>query len=285
MDKIPDKIRNKKRLYRYSLLLLSLIISALVYNIFLLPLNIVTGGTGGIATITKYLYDINPSIMILILSLACAIISLMYLGKEITICALVSSVIYPVLVTITAPIAKLLPIDTSDMFIIIIFAGVLSGIASGLMYKTGYNTGGLAIISQILYKNFKIPVSTTGLIMNLVIVIVGGVYFGPANAMYACILLYISNLVLDKVLLGISNNKAFYIITSKQEEIKEYVMEELKHSVTVFDVKGGFLEKKKNVLLTVIPTREYYKVTDKIKQIDEKAFFVVTDSYEVANGK
>ena len=90
---------------------------------------------------------------------------------------------------------------------------------------------------------------------------------------------------MDKVLLGISNNKAFYIITSEEEQIKKYIIEHLHHNVTTFDVKGGFLEKKRKVLLSIIPSREYYRVTEGIKNIDNKAFFVVTDSYEVIGGK
>ena len=59
----------------------------------------------------------------------------------------------------------------------------------------------------------------------------------------------------------------------------------LGHSVTVFDVKGGFLEQKRRVLLTVIPTREYYRVTEGIKEIDPNVFFVVTDAYQVKGAK
>ena len=99
------------------------------------------------------------------------------------------------------------------------------------------------------------------------------------------IYIYISNLVLDRVLLGISTNKAFYIITTKEEEIKEYIMSTLQHSITTFDVKGGFLDNKRKVMLTVIPSREYYRLTEGIKQIDADAFFAVTDSYQVEGAK
>lgn len=285
MEQILENIKQKKKFRRVALACISLLISALVYNIFLLPLNIVTGGTGGIATITKYIYHIEPSLMILILSLACIIISIMYLGFEKTTGAFIATFLYPLLVDITAPLAKALPLDTSDTFIIIIFASVLSGLASGMMYKTGYNSGGLTVISQILYEKFKIAISNSSLIINALVILLGGYFFGSINAMYAMIYLYISNIVMNKVLLGISNNKAFYIITSEEDMIKQYIIKRLHHNVTSFDVKGGFLEKKRKVLLTVIPSREYYRVTEGIKMLDKNAFFVATDSYEVIGGK
>ena len=103
--------------------------------------------------------------------------------------------------------------------------------------------------------------------------------------MYAIILLYISTIVIDKVLLGISNNKAFYIITHEEKKVKDYIINSLNHSVTTFDVKGAFLEKKRTVLLAVIPSREYFRVTEGIKLIDKDVFFVVTDAYQVEGGK
>ena len=285
MENIIHKIKHKKIVSRTIIMAFSLLLSAVIYNVFLLPMNLVTGGSNGIATITNYLYNIDPALMILFISIACIIISLLYLDFERTTGTIIASLMYPLFVEITAPIAKIFVANTSDMFIIIIIAGVLSGIANGLMYKTGYSNGGLPVICQVLYKYFKIPIAKSSLFINLVIVGTGSIFFGLTNAMYAIILLYINSLVLDRVLLGISKNKAFYIITTEEKVIKEYIIDKLKHSVTVFDVKGGFLEKKKRVLLTVIPSREYYRVTEGIKLLDKEAFFVVTDAYQVEGGK
>lgn len=279
------KIKDKKELKRILMLIFSLFFSAIVYNLFLLPVNLVTGGAGGIATITNYVYGIDPALMILVISLTCALLSFMYLGPKVTAITLLASLLYPFFVELTEPLADIIKIDYSDMFIITIFAGVLNGIANGIMYKTGYNNGGLPVISQILEKYYKIPIATTSAIMNIAVVLIGGLFFGWTNVMYAIILIYLNTIIINKVLLGISNNKAFYIITSEEDKIREYIIKTLGHSVTVFDVKGGFLNKKHKVVLTVVPTREYYRVTEGIKTIDKDAFFVVTDSYEVVGGK
>lgn len=285
MDEIVEKLKYKNVGKRIAMLIFSLFFSAIVYNLFLLPVNLVTGGSGGIATITNYVYGIDPALMILIVSLICALLSFMYLGTRVTAVTILASILYPFFVEITEPLVNIVKIDYSDMFIIAIFAGVLNGIANGLMYKTGYNNGGLPVISQILEKYYKIPIATTSAIINTTVVLIGGVFFGWTNVMYAIILIYLNTIIINKVLLGISNNKAFYIITSEEKEIKDYIIKNLDHSVTVFDVKGGFLNKKNKIVLTVVPTREYYRVTEGIKAIDKDAFFVVTDAYEVVGGK
>ena len=102
--------------------------------------------------------------------------------------------------------------------------------------------------------------------------------------MCAVIFLYVSSVVIDKVLLGISCNKSFYIITDKEKEIKKYIIQELNSGATIFNVKSGKSDDDKCVLMATVSNELYYKATKKIKKIDKNAFFIVTDSYEVNNG-
>ena len=285
MENILTKITKKKKLKRIFLMSISLLLSAILYNVFLLPLNLVTGGTNGIATITNYVYGINPAFMILILSVACAIFSFMYLGVKRTMGTLVASLVYPLLVQLTSPLNNLMKGEPVDVLLMVLFAGVLSGVANGLMYKTGYSNGGFPVISQVLFERKHISVAKSSLVINVTIVLIGALFFGTTNALYAIIFLYINNIILDKVLLGINNNKAFYIITKEEEKIKKYIIKTLGHNVTTFEVKGGYLDKNRKVIFSVIPSGEYYKLTEGIKEIDDTAFFVVTDSYQVEGAK
>ena len=285
MENILTKITKKKKLKRIFLMSISLLLSAILYNVFLLPLNLVTGGTNGIATITNYVYGINPAFMILILSVACAIFSFMYLGVKRTMGTLVASLVYPLLVQLTSPLNNLMKGEPVDVLLMVLFAGVLSGVANGLMYKTGYSNGGFPVISQVLFERKHISVAKSSLVINVTIVLIGAMFFGTTNALYAIIFLYINNIILDKVLLGINNNKAFYIITKEEEKIKKYIIKTLGHNVTTFEVKGGYLDKNRKVIFSVIPSGEYYKLTEGIKEIDDTAFFVVTDSYQVEGAK
>lgn len=285
MENILTKITKKKKLKRIFLMSISLLLSAVLYNMFLLPLNLVTGGTNGIATITNYVYGINPAFMILILSVACAIFSFMYLGVKRTMGTLVASLVYPLLVHLTSPLNNIMSGEPVDVLLMVLFAGVLSGVANGLMYKTGYSNGGFPVISQVLFERKHISVAKSSLVINVTIVLIGALFFGTTNALYAIIFLYINNIILDKVLLGINNNKAFYIITKEEEKIKKYIIKTLGHNVTTFEVKGGYLDKNRKVIFSVIPSGEYYKLTEGIKEIDDTAFFVVTDSYQVEGAK
>ena len=279
------KIRQKHLLRRLLILFISLFISALIFNFFQVKTQLVTGGPSGIAIITEYLFNWTPSTVILTLSTGLLIISFFLLGLEQTSGAIIATFVYPFFVNLTEQWPHIYPVDTTDMLLISIFIGVMAGVTNGLVYKNGFNNGGMSIISQILYKYKKISISTTSFILNIVIVFIGGLFFGWTMVMYATIILYINSIVMDRVLIGVSKNKSIYIMTTKEKEIRNYVLNTLQHGITEFEAKGGLKFSKKKVLMTVIPTKDYFRLKEGIKLIDQNVFVIVTDSYQMSGGE
>lgn len=282
---ILETVKKKKLVRRYALLIISLFISACYFNLLQLPTQIVTGGSSGVSIILNYYFKWDPSQVIFIISSILLIAGFIFLGFEKTSGALVTTIVYPIFVNLTSNISNYISVDLSDKILISIFIGLLAGITTGMVYKAGFSNGGFSIISEIISEKKKIPISNISFVINFIIVAFGGASFGWTMVMYAVIILYINSIILDRVLIGVSKNKSLYIITKEEEKMKDYIMNSLKHGVTIFDVKGGFMEKKQKVLMTVIPNRDYFKLKEGIKEIDREAFFIVTDSYQVYGGE
>ena len=160
----------------------------------------------------------------------------------------------------------------------------LTGFGLGLVFKSGFSTGGTDILNQIVSKYFKMSLGNAMFFTDGLIIVCGIFVFGWTNFMYSILSLYIISIMTDKVVLGISNSKAFYIITEHETDVKRFITQYLNHGVTVFDVRGGYTGNNKKMIMCIIPTKEYYLFKEGISNIDPKAFFVVTDSYEVSGG-
>lgn len=271
-----------KGIKKYATLSLGLFLYALAYNLFLKPNNIVAGDVDGIANIFKGI--INPNLLITILCVTLLIISFPLLGLKTTMGSVIGTLLFPIFVTLTSDISKYIIIDTSDLLLISIVAGVIRGTGYGLTFKMGFTTGGTDILNQIVAKYFHTSIGTAMLIVDGSIVVAGGFVYGFSSMLYALIILYLLSFITDKIMLGISKSKSFYIITSEEEKVKDYIMNELGHGVTIFSVKGGYTKERQKMLMCVIPTREYYKLKEGISKIDKDSFFVITDSYEVKGG-
>lgn len=278
------KLIKKGKIKRIITFILGCFIVAAAYNLFLVPTEIVPGGVGGIAIILNYLFSVDNAVIILIADLLLLSISYFTLGKEITRNSILGSLLFPLAVLLTENINVWLEIDTSQMLLSAVFGGVCYGFGAGLVFKSGFTTGGTDILNQILSKYFKTTIGKSMLYSDGLIVCISAFIFGPIHLMYSIIVLYIISIMSDKVILGISDNKAFYIITKEEEKVKDYILKYLSHGVTILKAKGGYLEAKENVLMCVLPTKDYYKLTEGIKEIDKDAFFLVTDAYEVFGG-
>lgn len=281
---VIKKIREKNLLFRFAVFCLSLYVSAIVFNLFFVPTNISPGGSSGLSIIIHEATGLNQANLITITYVITLILSFIFLDLEKSISLLICTLIYPFFVKITANITDLITIDYSDITMICLVSGVLNGVTSGLVYKVGFNPGGLSVIAQIIYKYFRISISKVNLFMSSVIVIVSGYYFGVNHILYAIIVIYITSIMTDKVLLGISKNKYVYIVTSKEDEIHEFITKTLKHGVTKLECETGFMEHKKFTLMTSIPTREYIVLKEGVKMIDKNAFLVATDAYQSHGG-
>lgn len=282
-ENILKMIYEKSRFKRYSQFLLGVLIVAIAFNILILPLNIIYG-ISGVGVIFKYIFNTDPSLVILIGSLLLLILSFILLGYEDTKHTVLGSILYPIFVKITEPLIAYVDLGNPDPLILTIFGALITGFGLGLIFKSGFTTGGTDILNAIVAKYFKMSLGNAMLLTDGAIIMCGVFVFGWETVMYSLIALYIISIMTDKVVLGISQSKAFYIVTSEPNDVKEFILKNISHGVTVIDARGGYTNDKQKMLLCVVPTTEYFKLKEGIQYIDKDAFFVVTDAYETSGG-
>ena len=275
----------KKQIIRYSEFILGLLLFSVGFNYFLFPNNLVFGGASGLSIVFNNLCGTDPSLFVLVVSIILLFISLVLLGKEVTARSVIGSLMLPLFMKLTELFTIYFPIGEVDLLIAALYGGVFTGIGLGLVYKTGFTTGGTDIINQIINKYVGFSIGKSIFICDGLIVLSGVFVFGIVRAMYAGIVLFLISKLSDKMILGISNSKAFYIITDYPEEVRKFILKELGHGVTEFNAKGGFKKESQKVLFSVIPTREYYMFKEGLRKIDKSAFFVTVDAFESMGAK
>lgn len=280
MNKVFEYIKKERLIKKYSIFILVLFVSALNYNIFLLPFKIVAGGSSGLALILNNTLGIKPSTFILVFQLTILLISFFVVGFRKSSSAFLASFIYPLFVEITSPLIDLISIDSEHIVIVSILAGVVSGITTGYAVKLGLSQGGIILIAQMIHEKFKLSISKVNTFINLILILVGGLYFGIETLLCAIILTYVSEILIDKIILGISSNKIYYIVTNKEKEITDFILNTLKNSVTILDVSDHNSDKK--ALMLVVNNSTYFRVSEEIKKIDNNIFFSTVDAYHLS---
>lgn len=260
---------------------------AMCYHLFLLPNEFITGGTNGLAIIFNKLFNIDPTVFLYISRIVLLIISFICLGYKKTLPTVLGSLLYPIMVTITEPIALsfLKYINTSQVLISVVITGFLYGASSALIYKSGFTTGGGDVIMELIKKYAKVSTSVANFSYSFIILLMGAFVFGFESFIYSVIILLISNHFIDKITLGVSLSKVFFIYTNKLSEVKKVITEEYDSGVTILQSKQEFLHKKGEILMVAVSNLDCYRLRNRILELDPNAFFVINDCYEVNGGK
>ena len=284
LNDLFDKINKKNLVKRYLMLVCGCLILAFTFNLFFLRYNIVCFGISGISIVASK-YGVNPSLFIMITNIILLIISYFFLGTSDTRNQIIGSLLYPLFVSLTEYITNMIDLGNLEMIVIAIIGGVLAGVGSGLIYKSGFGTGGTDIIGNMIVKYVKISMGTAMMFIDIAIIALGKLIFSWETVMYAIVVAYLLSVFTDKVLLGISDSKAFYIVVprSKDDLVRDFLISLNGVGSTIIDAHGGYSNDKQTLILAVVPTRMYFLVKEGLALIDKNIFYLVCDSYEVSS--
>lgn len=282
--KITEAVYNNAKFKRYSLFIFAVLLQALAFNIFILPCDIIFG-ISGISVILNETLNLTPSLIILLANFLLIIASYTFLGKENAKKTILGALLYPLFVALTSNITNYIDLGNTEVVVLALAGAVLNGLGTGIVFKEGFTTGGSDVLKQILSEYGKMPLGKATLYVEGIIVICGLFVFGWESFIYSILVLAVISFITDKVLIGISHFKTFQIITTKENEIKKFLLNQLRHGVTVLEGHGAYTSNKQKILLCTLPTKEYFLAKEGILLIDPKAFFIVTDAYEVRGGE
>lgn len=284
VNRIVDSIYKKNILKRYIMLLCGCLLMAFTFNLFFLRYNIVCFGVSGISIVLSE-FGINPSIFILMANVVLLIVSYFFLGTDYVRNQIVGALLYPIFVEFTLNLTDLIDFGNLEMIVIAVIGGVLAGIGSGLIYKSGFSTGGTDVVGALICKYSKISMGNAMMFVNIGIVALGKIVFSWEIVMYAIVVAYLISVATDKILLGISNSKAFYIVVDKDKDdiVNDFLLSLHGVGSTIIDASGGYSNDKQTLILAVAPTKMYFVIKEGLKEIDNNIFYLVCDSYEVSS--
>lgn len=278
-----EKIFSKAWFKTYGTLVLGAFILSIGYTFFMTPYKIVPGGIYGIATILYYELGFPLGMAALCFNLPLSLCGVKILGSQFGI----KTFICFILVALFADGLPLFfgrdPFNLQDEVLLAsIFGGVMMGLGAGLILKTRASSGGTDVLSAILSKVTGKPVGTMLMVVDSIIVMCGLAVFQDWKVpFYSWITIFIMGRVIDLVIQGISNDKTFFIISDKLEDIRQYILFDLKRGGSLVPVNGMYNRKEKEMIMTVVNRREVTALRKAIYAIDPNAFTMILDAKEI----
>lgn len=280
IDKFLKDIHKKYLGKKIFLFAMGMLVNAIAFNLFFDKYSVIPTGSSGLALLISNFISVDISLILLVVNLVLLIMGLIFFGIDYALKMLAITFIYPLFVSSTTLITRYIDLENTSLFLIMVFGGGMMGFGSGLIRKSGYNPGGFTVLVDLMYKYFRIGIGQASVIINSLLIIASLFINGFNSAIYSIIALLVSSYIVDRVIIGISDNKVFYIISKRPMDVRDYIVNNLGYSVTVVNGRGGYSNKKKKMLMCVVPTIEYVKLKELVRKIDKDVFFLIVDTYE-----
>lgn len=268
-----------ENLKKYVIILLGASIMGIAIDLFVEPMQIVSGGIGGLALIMNYLTNLSVGAYIVLLNIPIFIVGLMKFSKKYMLYSLIGMFAMSISIDV---FAFLRPI-TNDMLLSSVFGGAIFGFGMGMVMNAGATTGGADIVAMLLKKKFpQFSIGRFILILDAAVILAAGIVYGKWEAvLYSAVMLFVSSRVLDFVVEGVDFAKTAFIISDKPNEISAMISENIGRGCTGLHGKSMYTHNSKTVLMCVVRKYEIGKLKKVIKDIDPAAFVILADVKEV----
>ena len=270
----------KNKWISIGLVLLGNVIYALTVKLFVLPANLISCGTTGLALVVLQLTGLPVSWFVFVFNVAMLCLGWWILGRQFAMTTVLSSLMYPIGLEV---LEKLLGdvVLTDNMLLTVIFAGLGLGLSLGIVLRAGASTGGMDIPPLILKKYFRIPVSASLWVFDLTIMLCQMFFHTGEDLMYGVLLLIVISTTLNKVMLLGTSKTEVKIVSDQAMAIRDQILSRVDRGVTLLHGEGGYRRKSTEVILSIVSNHELPKIERLARDIDPECFMIVSLVTEV----
>ncbi len=277
MDRTP-----KQLLRNFLLVTLGAALYALAFDWSFAPNNIGFGGVTGIAQVVNHFFpQLTVGFLVIVFNIPLFLLGWKLFGTYMLVSSLWAMFISSVFIDLFAALIHFPPME--DVLLSCLVGGVLLGFSMGVVFLQGATTGGTEIVARLLKLKFAwLPMGKLLLAADYVVVALVALVFRNLNtALYGVVGIYISTVVMDKVLYGLDNAKVAYIISDTPDKIAQVILHELDRSITYLQGEGGYSGSEKKVIMCAFKDRQIVELKETVRRLDPNAFMIVTDAHEV----
>lgn len=274
-----------KEIKRYLFMVVGCLCYAASLGVFLIPNEIVGGGVSGAASLIQILTGWSAGIFIVLINVPILIFGFRLMGWKFIVRCFITTTVLGLCTELWDYLAEQTTLNqlTRNPLLAALYGGLLQGVGIGLFIKYEMSSGGTELLGRITYHAVPFGSIATHVALFDGIVVVAGSFVlkNPENVLHALILIFVSAKVSDMVVMGLSKAKMCYVITTKAEEISEYLISHSPRGVTLINGEGMYSKQPKGVLLTCVKSYQIESLKNTVKQLDQGAFVIVCDANEV----
>ncbi|WP_029699226.1 YitT family protein [Clostridium sp. Ade.TY] len=271
----------KENIKEYGIITIGVLLVAIAIEYFFAPNDIAAGGVSGLAVvITHYVPSLSVGSLTFIMNLFLFILAFIIVGGDFGFKTIYASFglsfVLWFMDRFMHPEAL-----TTDLMLATIFGTIITAIGLAIVFNINASTGGTDILAKILNKYTTFNMGIALLCVDFLVTLLGAITFGVDKGFYALLSVLINGPLIDKIIAFMNQKKQITIISSKNNEISSFIINELERGCTALAGAGVYSKEEKEIIYSVLNKKELDKVKEFIGKVDEEAFFTIGHVEEV----
>ncbi len=255
------------------------VVFALGLNLFVVPCNLVLGGTTGGAVVVNKLFGIPVGTASIMINVPIMLVGWKILGWKFIARTAVTSMVLGAMIDALAWVQ----FPKVDPILSALYGGILLGIAIGIFYQYNWSSGGSEILARAWCRaTGKGTMGQAMAIVDGMVVVGGNLLLGePANMLLALVTIFVCSKATDMIIAGYDKGMQCLIITNKGDELYHLVQTKYQRGMTCLNGRGMYTGNEYQVMMTVVKRAQFADYKKMIKAVDPAAFVIVSETYDV----
>ncbi len=276
-----SKKPNPKALIKETLILTIAvaIIAAAVY-FFLAPSHTSVSSISGLGIVLSNFVPLPLSAITMILNVVLLVIGFLTCGREFGAKTVYTSIMLPLFLGLFEVIFPNFQSMTGSQELDVLCYILVVSIGLSILFNWNASSGGLDIVAKIMNKYLHMELGRAMSLSGMCVALSAALVYDKKTVVLSILGTYFNGIILDHFIFDHNRKRRVCIITEKEEELRQFIIQELHSGATIYEAIGAYNFEKHNEIITIVDNSEYQKLINFINREDPKAFITI---YNVSN--
>lgn len=275
-----QKLHYKGLIKEILILTVAVTIIAAAIFFFLVPSHTSISSISGLGIVLSNFIPLPLSAITMILNVVLLIIGFLTCGKEFGAKTVYTSILLPLLLGLFELLFPNFESITGSQELDVLCYILVVSIGLSILFNRNASSGGLDIVAKILNKYLRMDLGKAMSLAGMCVALSAALVYDKKTVVLSVLGTYFNGIILDHFIFDNNKKRRVCIITEKEEELRQFIVNDLHSGATIYEATGAFNFEKHNEIITIVDKSEYQKLMTFMNRIDPKAFITV---YNVTN--
>jgi len=264
-----------------AMILLGLFITSVAVYFFMLPSHVSVGSATALAMVISNFVPLPVSAITLILNIFLLILGYLLIGPEFGIKTIFCAVLMPGMLWVFEMLFPDFQSLTQDPVLDVVCYILTVGIGMSILFSCNASSGGLDIVAKLMNKFLRMELGKAMSLSGMLVALSSALCYDKKTVVISVLGTYFGGMILDHLIFGLNIKRKVCIISSRVEEIVQFILRDLHSGCSLYDVHGAYDKVTRREINVIVDKQEYRRLMEYMKKTDPKAFMTVYSVNEI----